>query len=131
MKAAITDISKLGIVLLLLAGCSAQKAYDGVINPARVARIVAQGVTLVEVNGHPIGVSVPEVEVAPGSNLVLLRIDRSNYNSPDAGNTYRLDLNAEPGADYIITGVRKICAYRRNKGAATPDTSAPAGCVQK
>lgn len=118
-------------LLLVIAGCSAQKAYDGTFDPSQTSRIVSHGVTLIEVNGHIIGMNAPEVEVLAGPVNARLKVDRSNYNAPDAGTIYRLKFNAVAGQEYVVTGRLKICAFPRYPGSNKPDLNSPVGCIIK
>ena len=118
-------------MLLFVAGCSAQKAYEGSFDQSQTSRIVGQGVKFVEVNGHSIGMNAPEVEVLAGPVNIRLKVDRSNYNAPDAGMLYRLNFNAVGGQDYVVNGHLKICAFPRNHGSSKPNSNSPVACVTK
>ncbi len=123
------------ILLCLINGCSGPtRAYSGSARAAdETALLRPQGVTMRKVNGVELSSTSSGATVLPGSNTVELTVDQSNFNAPDRAPTlYTLQLNAQSGVTYAITGARgdgRLCAFPLFPESGLPNFSSPAGCA--
>ena len=136
MKARFTYKARyLLITFLLISGlqaCGLQKAFSGPNkSKTNIAVVRGHGVSLRTINGNAISSMSSGAIILPGRNKIEFMIDGANYNSrgPDHS-TYSLELLAEAGKEYIITGKRgdgRLCAWESVNGS--PDYGKPSGCV--
>lgn len=122
------------LLLTTATGCAATKGYDGSApSGTDVASVRADGVTFHSVNGKPVGMMSHGLEVLPGKSAIVLTVNASNFNSRGPSDpTFLLEFQAEPGANYVVTGQRgdgRVCAWRINPDSGEPDTLRPAGCI--
>lgn len=128
----------LPIALVLPISCinTPQRFYSGERPGSDVAVVRAHGASLREVNGQPVRRDASEAHLAPGSNVILLSINASNFNArePEDRRLYRLDLVAEPGASYVVTGRRgeaRWCAWPVDRKSGQTVFQTPGACVTR
>ena len=134
MTRAFTSKFTLAICCITLFGCfGPTRAYLGPLRSSdQTATVLPQGVRLRSVNEVSVPATSSGATILPGKNVVEFTVDESNFNSPGPnGNVYSIEMVAEAGMTYAITGVRgdsRLCAFPLNE-SGMPTLTAPAGCA--
>lgn len=118
-----------------ISACSLDRAYTGPSRSAdEVAVIRAHGTRFERVNGISVSHFASGAEVLPGPVTVEIQIEPANFNARTDHNSYTIQMNAEAGMEYLITGQRgigKLCAWEVKKDTGRTDFSKPVGCISK